>query len=140
MALDEGDTLGKAYLDGILLPQDIPAALERLRFSAEQGFTPSQYVFGKLLYRGELLPQDIPGALALLEAAAEDGNPYAAALAAKIYLTEEICKSSPNAIRLFKLAAENGSDYAEYQLGKLYLLGSETEQNIPEVNCNSHRI
>ncbi|MBR4656635.1 MAG: SEL1-like repeat protein [Oscillospiraceae bacterium] len=124
--------LGKAYLDGILLPQDIPAALERLRFSAEQGFTPSQYVFGKLLYRGELLPQDIPGALALLEAAAEDGNPYAAALAAKIYLTEEICKSSPNAIRLFKLAAENGSDYAEYQLGKLYLLGSETEQNIPE--------
>ena len=123
--------LGKAYLDGAVLPQDIPAALERLRFSAEKEFPTAQYVFGKLLYRGELLPQDIRAALELLEAAAEQNNSFAAALAAKIYLTEESCKSIPEAIRLFKLAAENGSDYAEYQLGKLYLFGRETEQDIP---------
>ena len=49
-----GYTLGKAYLDGESLPQDIPAALERLRFSAGENFPTAQYVFGKLLYRGEL--------------------------------------------------------------------------------------
>lgn len=124
--------LGRAYYDGILLPQDFSAAVERLRFSAEQGFGPAQYVFGKLLYRGELLPQDIPAALELLEAAAAEQNPHAAALAAKIYLSENSCKNVQNAIRLFELAAANGSDYAEYQLGKLYLFGSETAQNTPE--------
>lgn len=124
-------TLGKAYLDGAVLPQHIPAALERLRFSAGEGFPTAQYVFGKLLYRGELMPQDIPAALKFLEAAAEQNNSFAAALAAKIYLTEEGCKSVPDAIRLFKLAAENGSDYAEYQLGKLFLFGRETAQDIP---------
>lgn len=123
-------TLGKAYLDGCLLPQDIPAALERLFFSAQKEFAPAQYQYGKLLYRGELLPQDINAALLYLEAAVQRNNPYAAALAAKIYLTDEAHKSTTDAIRLFKLAAENGSDYAEYMLGKVYLFGHEVERDL----------
>ena len=98
---------------------------------AEKDFPTAQYIYGKLLYKGEHLPQDIPAALKLLKAAAAQNNSFAAALAAKIYLTEESCKSVLDAVRLFKLAAENGSDYAEYQLGKLYLFGRETEQDIP---------
>lgn len=123
-------TLGKAYLDGRLLPQDNPAALERLFFSAQEEFAPAQYQYGKLLYHGEHLPRDINAALRYLEAAAQGKNPYAAALAAKIYLTDEAHKSIMDTIRLFQLAAENGSDYAECMLGKLYLFGHEVEQDI----------
>ena len=65
-----------------------------------------------------------------MEAAAKAKNPFAAALAAKIYLTEETCKSVPDAIRFFELAAQNGSEYAEYQLGKLYLFGQEVERDL----------
>ena len=124
-------TLGKALLDGELLPQDIPAALERLAFSAEDSFSAAQYLYGKLLFRGEVLPQDIPSALKYLEAAAAQENAFAAYLAAKIYLTEESCRSLVDAVRLLERAAELGNDYAEYQLGKLYLFGKEVPQDIP---------
>lgn len=124
-------TLGKALLDGELLPQDIPAALERLAFSAEEGFSAAQYIYGKLLYRGEVLPQDVASALRYLEAAAQQGNAFAAYLAAKIYLTEDSCRSVADAVRLFERAAELGNNYAEYQLGKLFLFGKEVPQDIP---------
>ena len=124
-------TLGKALLDGELLPQDIPAALERLAFSAEDGFSAAQYLYGKLLFRGEVLPQDSRSALKYLEAAAAQENAFAAYLAAKIYLTEESCRSLVDAFRLLERAAELGNDYAEYQLGKLYLFGKEVPQDTP---------
>ena len=123
-------TLGKALLDGELLPQDIPAALERLAFSAEDGFSAAQYLYGKLLFRGEVLPRDIPSALKYLEAAAAQENAFAAYLAARIYLTEESCRSIADAVRLLERAAELGNDYAEYLLGKLYLFGKEVPQDI----------
>ena len=124
-------TLGKALLDDELLPQDIPAALERLAFSAEDGFSAAQYLYGKLLFRGEVLPRDIPSALRYLEAAAAQENAFAAYLAARIYLTEESCRSIADAVRLLERAAELGNDYAEYLLGKLYLFGKEVPQDTP---------
>ena len=125
-------TLGKALLDGELLPQDIPAALERLAFSAEDGFSAAQYLYGKLLFRGEVLPQDSRSALKYLEAAAAQENAFAAYLAAKIYLTEESCRSLVDAFRLLERAAELGNDYAEYQLGKLYLFGKEVPTQLQQ--------
>lgn len=40
--------LGKAYLEGLLLLQDIPEAIHLLTESADSGFAPAQYLMGKL--------------------------------------------------------------------------------------------
>lgn len=124
--------LGKEYLDGTVLLQDVPEALRLLTLSADKGFTPAEYLLGKLFYKGEAIPQDILKALAYLESAAEKENPYAAYLAGKICLTEDAVKDVQKAIRLLKAAAEQENDYAEYMLGKLYLYGRDVPQDYEE--------
>ena len=128
-------TLGKAYLDGTLLMQNIPEAIRLLTFSADRGFPTAQYVMGKLFYKGEIMPQDIENALQYLESAAEKKNTYAAYLAGKIRLTEESYKDIRKAIRWFGIAAEGGNDFAEYQLGKLYLYGRDAEHDYDVAIC-----
>ncbi|MGN0493077.1 MAG: tetratricopeptide repeat protein, partial [Acutalibacteraceae bacterium] len=121
--------LGKAYLDGVVLLQNIPEAIRLLTESADKHFAPAQYILGKLLYRGEIIPQDLERAVGYLERAAAQDNPYAAYFAGKILLTEDGVKDVLRAIRYFEIAAKNGNNFAEYQLGKLYLYGKETEQD-----------
>ena len=122
-------TLGKAYLEGQLLPQNIPEAIRLLTESADSGFAPAQYQLGKLLYQGEVIPQDLDSAIDYLERAAGQDNPYAAYLAGKILLTEDAVKDISRAIKKFEIAAENGNHFAEYQLGKLYLYGREVDRD-----------
>ena len=140
LAADQGNEwaqylLGKTFLRGELTEPDAKRAKELLEAAFSQGNRYAAYTlgkaYGKLLFRGEVLPQDIPSALKYLEAAAAQENAFAAYLAAKIYLTEESCRSIADAVRLLERAAELGNDYAEYQLGKLYLFGKEVPQDIP---------
>jgi len=107
------------------LTKDIPEALRLLELSVDKGFTPAEYVYGKLLYQGDLLPQNTQSALEYLEKASVKGNPFAAYLTGKIRLTEDAVKDILKAIRNFEIAAENGNDFAEYQLGKIYLYGRD---------------
>lgn len=116
-------SLGKARLDGDVLPQSIPEAVRYLKQAAEKGFMPARYVLGKLYYNGEIVEQDLKEALRYLEIAAGE-NPHAAYLAGKICLTEEE-KNIKKALRYFRIAAADGNGYAEYQLGRLYLFETE---------------
>lgn len=122
-------TLGKAYLEGVLLPQNIPESIRLLTESADGGFTPAQYLLGKLLYRGEIVMRDIGRALLYLEQASEKENAYAAYLAGKIRLTEEGFKDVPKAVRLFQIAAAQQNSFAEFQLGLLYLRGKDVARD-----------
>lgn len=121
--------LGKSYLEGVLLLQNIPEAIRLITESADSEFVPAQYLLGKLLYKDEVIPQNLEKAIEYLEKAAEQKNPYAAYLAGKIRLTEDSVKDILRAIRNLEIAAESGNDYAEYQLGKLYLYGKEIERD-----------
>ena len=96
-----------------------------MKESADKGFAPAEYLFGKLLYEGRLIEKDLTKALEYLEKSAEKGNSYAAYLAGKILLTDETVKDVKKAIRYFEIAAEQGNDFAQFQLGKLYLFGKE---------------
>lgn len=80
--------------------------------SADKGFTPAEYLLGKLLYKVEAVSQDIPKALAYPERAAEKENPYAAYLAGKICLTEDAVKDVQKAIRRLTASAGHGNQYA----------------------------
>ena len=122
--------LGKAYLEGSAVAQDIPKAIGYLTMAAEKGAAPAEYALGKLFYQGEAVPKDVGKALYHLESAAEKDHPYAAYLAGKIRLSEEGYLDVEKAVRLFEAAAALGNDFAEYQLGKLYLYGKDVSQNM----------
>ncbi len=69
--------LGKLYLQGELVPKDVPKALEYLTASARQGSPFAQYILGKLYLMGKDVKQDREKAYRWFEMAAEQGNPYA---------------------------------------------------------------
>ena len=69
--------LGKLYLQGELVPKDVPKALEYLTASAGQGSPFAQYILGKLYLMGKDVEQDREKAYRWFEMSAEQGNPYA---------------------------------------------------------------
>ena len=69
--------LGKLYLQGELIPKDMPKALKYLTASAGQGSPFAQYILGKLYLMGKEVEQDREKAYRWFEMAAEQGNPYA---------------------------------------------------------------
>lgn len=69
--------LGKLYLQGELVPKDVPKALEYLTASAGQGSSFAQYILGKLYLMGKDVEQDREKAYRWFEMSAEQGNPYA---------------------------------------------------------------
>ena len=122
-------TLGKAYIDGILLLQDKREGLRLVTESANAGFTGAEYYLGKLLYKGEIVNKDIKNALYYLESAAEKESEYSAYLAGKIRLNEQGFRDVREAILLFESAAQKGNSFAEYQLGRIYLFGKDIEKD-----------
>lgn len=76
-------TLGKAYLEGVLLPQNIPESIRLLTESADGGFTPAQYLLGKLLYRRRNRDAGYRQGSSVFGQASEKENAYAAYLAGK---------------------------------------------------------
>lgn len=119
--------LGKAYLEGTVVLQDISKAVSLLMTAAKQNNPYAGYLLGKLYYRGEVVPKDVAKALYYLEQSAGQENEFAAYLAGKIYLTEEGTQDVIKAIRHLESAWEKGNHCAGYQLGKLYLYGREVE-------------
>ena len=110
--------MGKALLEGTVLLQNLPRAMELLTFSADQGFSAAQYLLGKVFSNGELLPKDIPKAILYLTIAAEQDHEYAQYLLGKLYLAGEgIPKDAKAALHWFTKAADQGNAFAQYQLG-----------------------
>lgn len=69
--------LGKLYLQGKLVPKDVPKALEYLTASAKEGNPLAQYTLGKLYLMGKDVERDLEEAYRWFQASAQQGNPYA---------------------------------------------------------------
>ena len=69
--------LGKLYLQGELIPKDMPKALKYLTASARQGSPFAQYILGKLYLMGKDVEQDREKAYRWFEMSAEQGNLHA---------------------------------------------------------------
>ena len=69
--------LGKLYLQGELVPKDVPKALEYLTASAKEDSPFAQYTLGKLYLMGKDVERDLEEAYRWFEMSAGQGNPYA---------------------------------------------------------------
>ena len=122
-------TLGKAFIEGDLLLQDISAGFELLLKASEKDCVPALYYLGKMFYKGIGVAKDIDTAIYYFEKAVKDNNSYAAYNLGKIYLSEEGHIDINKAIYYFRIAANDNNSFAEYQLGKIYLYGNGVEKD-----------
>lgn len=68
--------LGKPYLQGKMIPQDISKAVEYLTAAAEQGNQYAQYTLGKLYLTGDEISMDKEQAAYWFAQSAAQGNRY----------------------------------------------------------------
>ena len=97
-AADQGNQyaayrLGKLYLQGELVPKDVPRAVEYLTTAAELGNKYAQYTLGKLYLAGEDVEQDREQAYSWFRQAAVQGNEYA-----QFFLDHADAPHRPNAL------------------------------------------
>lgn len=125
--------LGKLFLKGEHIPQNVDYALRWLEEAVEDGNTYAEYLLGKTLLKGEDTEQDAERAEDLLRRSADQGNRYAAYTLGKALLDGDVLPQDiPEAIRLLKKSADSGFSQAQYVLGKLLYRGELTEQDIPK--------
>lgn len=123
--------LGKLYLAGTEVEQNIAYGLQRAWQAEQQNNDCAQYLLGKVYLKGELVEQDLAQAEALLEKASAQGNSYAKYSLAKMHLAGQASVSDEHkAIRLLKESAARSNMWAQYLLGKFFFRGEHTEKNL----------
>ncbi len=123
--------LGKLFLRGEDIPQNIDYALRWLEEAVAEGDTFSAYLLGKTLLAGEVTDQDTERGEELLRRAVADGNPYAAYTLGKALLDGTILSQNiPEALELLKKSADQGFPQAQYLYGKLLYRGELTEKDL----------
>ena len=124
-------TLGKLYLKGEHVSQDVDKGLEYLRASAGQDNQFAQYTLGKLYLKGEFVSQDVDTALEYLRASAEQRNQFAQYTLGKLYLKGEYVKKDVGvALGYLRASAGQKNQFAQYTLGKLYLKGEYVKKDV----------
>ena len=96
--------LGKAYAQGIILPQNMEKALELLATVAEKGNPYAQYLLGKIYYWGNGVEQDREKGLDYIRRAAEQGHPGAVGFWERLAQWESRPRNHEQAVPLFPLA------------------------------------
>ena len=125
--------LGKLYLTGKEVEQNIEYGLYRAWQAEQQNNPYAQYLLGKTYLNGELVERDLPQAEQLFEKASDQGNSYAKYSLAKMYLAGLAAESdTQKAMRLLRESAEGGNEWAQYLLGKFCFRGEYTEKNLLE--------
>lgn len=125
--------LGKLYLAGTEVEQNVAYGLQRAWQAEQQNNDCAQYLLGKVYLKGELVEQDLAQAEALFEKASAQGNSYAEYSLAKMHLAGQASVSDEHkAIRLLKKSAERNNMWAQYLLGKFFFRGEHTEKNMAE--------
>lgn len=125
--------LGKLYLAGTEVEQNIAYGLQRAWQAEQQNNDCAQYLLGKVYLKGELVEQDLRQAEVLFEKASAQGNSYAKYSLAKMHLAGQASVSDEHkAIRLLKESAERSNMWAQYLLGKFSFRGEHTEKNMAE--------
>lgn len=125
--------LGRLYLTGKEVEQNIEYGLYRAWQSEQQNNPFAQYLLGKTYLNGELVEQDLPQAEQLFEKASDQGNSYAKYSLAKMHLTGLAAESDEHkAVRLLRESADGGNEWAQYLLGKFCFRGEHAEKNLLE--------
>ena len=122
--------LGKTYLQGKYVPQDIPEAVRWLTSAAQKDNQYAAFKLGKLYQDGRYILPDLGQAEHWLAVAARLGSPYGQYALGKLYLDGPLYRPDA-ALALFHQAAEQDNTHAQLKLGRLYLAGEITPQNIP---------
>lgn len=122
--------LGKTYLQGKYMPQDIPEAVRWLTRAARKENQYAAFKLGKLYLDGRFIMPDLRQAEHWLAVAARLGSPYGLYSLGKLYLDGPLYRPDA-ALALFHQAAEQDNTHAQLKLGRLYLAGEITPQNIP---------
>jgi TPR repeat protein len=130
-AIDDGQYeairfLGRAYLDGTLIPADFTKAFELFRFGSEMGCTESRHRYAECYLRGTGVEADIPVAVRILKENTKAGHPYSPCLLGALYL--EGTKVPQDIILgrdLLKLSASRRCATAAAQLAHFFLWNPE---------------
>ena len=118
--------LGKLYLQGELVPKDVPKALEYLTASARQGSPFAQYILGKLYLMGKDVKQDREKAYRWFEMAAEQGNPYA-----RFFLEHAGESQSPHLLlTATRLLRQLGQIFQENSVPPVFLGSQRTDRKL----------
>lgn len=122
-------TLGKAYLKGIVVEQDMEKAVHYLTLSAETKNSYAMYSLAKIYLTNSSYIDTNKGISYLLEASSL-GNEYALVMLGNVYLKGEVVeKDVEQAVNYLQMAADKNNAFAQYILGKLFLFGKEVEQD-----------
>lgn len=123
--------LGKMFLRGDEVPQDVDYALRWLEESVAEGNEYAEYLLGKTLLKGELVEQDTSRGENLLRRSADQGNRYACYTLGKALLDGNLLpQDTEEAIRLLRESAEKNFPNAQYILGKLLYQGERMPRDI----------
>ena len=122
--------LGKTYLQGKYVLQNIPEAVRRLTSAAEKETQYAACKLGRLYLDGRFIMPDLRQAEHWLAVAARLGSPYGQYSLGKLYLDGPLYRPDA-ALALFHQAAEQDNTHAQLKLGRLYLAGAIVPQNVP---------
>lgn len=112
--------LGKIYLQGKYVTQDVKKAEAYFKMAAEQENEYAAYQLGKLYLSEEFLPKDVEKGIRWMETAAEKGNQYAQYTLGKLYLYGyDIPQDREKAVHYLRASAEQGNIYAQFFLDRM---------------------
>lgn len=130
-------TLGKIYLKGEGVKQDVEHGVRWLLKAIKQNNSYAEYLLGKAILKGEYLPMDdnmpldVYGAVDLLLKSSNQGNEYASYTLGKIFIEGELLPQDISAgFELLLKATEKNCVPAWYFLGKMFYKGIGIEKDI----------
>lgn len=117
--------LGKLYLYGKDVPQDVEQAVRWLEASIREEDNPfSEYLLGKALLKGDPTEQDTVRGEALLRRSAEQDNPYACYTLGKALVDGDLLPQNwKEGVSFLERSADMQFPNAEYIYGKLLYKG-----------------
>jgi len=138
---DAANELGKLYLNGNGVKQDVEFAIKCFSDSAELGSLRGATNLGISYKDGRGVEQDHKKAMELLTKAADRGIAVAQYQLAEMYafymgteVTPETIKTNPaKAQELYAKAAEQGMPQAQYKVGYYYILGPDEDKHDPKL-------
>lgn len=122
--------LGKLFLQGTDVTQNVDYALRWLEESVSEKNQYAEYLLGKTFLRGEYVEQDLYRAEDLLKRSSEQGNRYAKYTLGKCLLEGVFFQDIPEGIKNITESANAGFHPAQYLLGKLLYQGEIVPQDL----------
>ena len=113
-------TLGKLFLMGEDVPEDIEWSIDYFKRAAEGGNEYAEFQLGKVYLLGEDVPKNVEEAITWLSRCADRGNQFAQYALGKLYLCGwDVPRDREKAIPLLEAAAVQGNIYAQFLLDHL---------------------